>query len=296
MKPKKTIRQRFKNVTEEARSYYSLFGVHGLALVAKSRILKRQIQVALSIPSFPHRLYLRLRTSDVALFSEVILGSQYEWDYCRLPETIVDVGANIGLASVFYTLKYPRARIFAIEPEQSNFELLVKNTAPYPNITPVRAALWQRDCELNLFDPGEGLWGYRTRELGASQLPKSNLVRGLTMDTFMKTYNISYIDLLKIDIEGSEKEVFEHPSTWINRVGAIAIELHDRFKSGCSDCVSRATKDFQEKFCHGETTFILRQSGEGELLNRQPSASERGEQHSHLHRGLRPPIKIEYAS
>jgi len=64
------------------------------------------------------------------------------------PDVIVDAGANIGLASICFANKYANATIIAVEPEQSNFELLEENVAPYPNIVPVQAALWYEDSEV----------------------------------------------------------------------------------------------------------------------------------------------------
>ena len=56
----------------------------------------------------------------------------------------------------------------------------------------------------------------------------------------MRENSIDYIDLLKVDIEGAGKEVFDNCSAWIGRVGAIVVELHDRLKAGCSDSVHKA--------------------------------------------------------
>jgi FkbM family methyltransferase len=73
-----------------------------------------------------------------------------------MPPVIIDAGANVGLCAVFYANRFPDARIIAIEPEPSNYEMLKKNTAPYPNITTVHAALWKENGPLRLFDTGEG--------------------------------------------------------------------------------------------------------------------------------------------
>jgi hypothetical protein len=74
----------------------------------------------------------------------------------------------------------------------------------------------------------------------------------------MEQCGIDYVDLLKVDIEGAEKEVFESSSRWIDRVGAIAIELHDQLKSGCSSAFRDATRDFSYESRKGETIFVAR--------------------------------------
>jgi FkbM family methyltransferase len=205
---------------------------------------------------------MRLRTSDVALFQEIFVESQYCWKLPMYPSVIVDGGANIGLTSVFFANRYPQAKILAIEPEASNFEMLMKNTEPYSNITAVCAALWKENCVLSLLNPEAdpwGFWGYRTEELGKSQQSVQSVsVRAVTLGELMREYSLDGVDLLKLDIEGAEKEVFENCSGWIDRVGAIAIELHDRFKGGCTDSVLTATKDFGLRWQSGEITFLFR--------------------------------------
>jgi FkbM family methyltransferase len=256
------VGRRMNNPIRELQSHYSLFGIQGVLLLAVSRLLRKRIKVRCSVPLFPHALHLRLRTSDITLFGEILLHDQYDWELPAPPQVIVDAGANIGLTSVFYANRYPQAKIIAIEPEPSNFEMLRRNTALYPNIIALRAALWNKDCNLDIVDFGDGVWdfwGFRTRARETSSGPtKDRLVRGLTLDSLMKENDIDYIDLLKLDIEGAEKEIFEKPAGWIHSVGALAVELHDRFREGCSDSVLAATADFEYRCNRGETTFIAR--------------------------------------
>jgi FkbM family methyltransferase len=238
------------------QSSYSLFGPYGVALVAKSRLLRRSVEVSVSVSGFKRPLHIRLRTTDVSILSEMLRDAEYDLDLPISPRVIVDAGANIGVTSVFYANKYPAARVFAIEPESSNYELLEKNAAPYGNITCIRAALWKTDTAITLADPGFGHWGFQTVE----QAGKTGLrrVEGFTVSTLMKRFDIDYIDFFRVDIEGAEREVFEYSAAWIDRVGVVAIELHDRLKTGCSRAVYLATKGFQQEFRRGETVFFGR--------------------------------------
>ena len=130
------------------------------------------------------------------------------------------------MASILFALKYPTARIIAIEPEPSNFAALVRNTTPYKIITPIQAALWREDGEVTL--------GPSTAHpKGAFQIVDNGRqrVRAITMDTVMREAGIDSIDLLKMDIEGAEIEVFES-CPWIKKVQVLAIELHDRVRPG----------------------------------------------------------------
>ncbi len=109
-----------------------------------------------------HPFLLRIPSSDIPTYKQVFIKQDYNFLVEKQPETIVDAGVNIGLASIYFANKYPDAKIIALEPEQSNFDLLKKNTAPYPQIVPVQAALWNKNEEIHLIDPGLGKWGFMT--------------------------------------------------------------------------------------------------------------------------------------
>jgi FkbM family methyltransferase len=236
------------------RMYYSLFGIRGLVVGARARIFSVPLTIAVAVPGIAHPVHLRVRTTDVALFREIFLHGIYEANFCEEPQVVVDAGANIGLSSVFYANKFPNARIVAVEPEPSNYEMLQKNTAPYPNVIAVHAALWKENCNLSVYDPGTGNTTFRTQPSAGKNTP----VVGVTLDKLMMDYGIDRIDLLKMDIEGAESDVFEHPSQWIDRVGAIAVEVHDWIHSGSSAIVRSATRDFPFQWQDRETDYFSR--------------------------------------
>ena len=245
------------SILEGIRSTYSMFGVNGLLLTTKSRLFQRQIEALVVVPDILHPVWIRLRSSDTSVLWQVFGIAEYDADFCKPPRIIVDAGANIGLTSIFFANKYPEARVFAIEPETSNYEIMKKNTACYSNIIPIRAALWKNNTELSVFDPGLGKYGFQTMD-GIEKRAALERVCGLTIDKLMADYNLDQIDILKIDIEGSEKEIFENASSWTGRVGVIEVEMHDRIKTGCSRVVYLATKDFDFQYHKGETIFLVR--------------------------------------
>jgi FkbM family methyltransferase len=196
-----------------------------------------------------------MRTTDLSLFEEIIINAEYALEPSEPPSVIIDAGANIGLTSVFFANRFPTARIIAVEPEPANFELLKKNVAYYPNVTPLRAALWKEDGNVTLFDPGSGSWGFQTREQRDGESGTGS-VPSMSIATLMARCSLQWIDLLKVDIEGAEKEVFERAEAWIERVGILMIELHDRDKAGCTASVRSATRNFDLAWSRGETTVL----------------------------------------
>lgn len=130
--------------------YYHLLGAKGLLLGAKARLFRAHIRVAVTVPNIKHPFRLRLRSTDIDLCPKVLVKALYESELTKSPKVIVDTGANIGLAAIFFANWYPEARIIAVEPDSSNYETLRKNIAPYSNIVAVRAALWNENKEIQL--------------------------------------------------------------------------------------------------------------------------------------------------
>jgi FkbM family methyltransferase len=240
-------------IYEGLKWYYQLCGVHGVCVVSSFHILGRPRELTITPPGSEHRIYLRINTSDFCAYKDVLISQDKMYDPCIpnfKPETIVDAGAHIGMASILFARRFPLAKIVAIEPEASNFAALARNTSPYKNILAVRAAIWSEDGEVTLGKSDAHVKGaFQVVEHGEER------VRAMTMDTLMRETGIQSIDLLKMDIEGAEKEVFT-ACNWIKKVRIIAIELHDRIKPGCRSAVESAAIGFQSDQ-RGEVTFFV---------------------------------------
>jgi len=204
-------------------------------------------------------IYVRNGTTDVLVYKSIVENAEYDFVAEKEPKIIIDAGANIGLASVFFANKYPNAKIVAIEPEEFNFEMLKKNTAPYSNIHAIKAALWNSICELDLFG-GYDDWGFRLEmDKKESRMEKRHLTKTITIEKIIEDFDISKIDILKIDIEGSEKEVFNSSSAWIDKVNSIIVELHESIKKGCNKAFCKISKKYNSICKYGEYIYITKQ-------------------------------------
>jgi len=218
-----------------------------------------------TVPGSNIKVFLRLGSSDISVFNGIFRWLEYGWDLERQPRTVVDGGAYIGLSAIYFTLRYPGVRVIAVEASESNFNLLVRNTSAFPNIEPVHAALWPQPGSLVLADPGTGLWGLQVRDASAEENASQSradesgdAVRAITIPDILHDYELDKIDLLKVDIEGSEKELFAAPAPWLDQVDAICIELHDWFKAGCSRAFFSAVDDFSVEAWRGENVLFAR--------------------------------------
>lgn len=240
------------------RSYARAFGLlRGPYLLARLRFASAD-PVELTLPSFGAPIYVRARTSDKSTFEQVFVLQDYDTSFLGFrPEVIIDGGANAGFATRWFANSHPRARIFAIEPEASNFELLLKNTRHLDTVVPIRAALWNRPTSLRIQNPLDEKWAFRVEE-GSAGDPAE--VRAITMTDVIARTGSDHVDLLKLDIEGAERELFESEcDSWLDRVKAIIIELHDTLRPGCSESFARAIKRYNYvRFQRGEHVMVVR--------------------------------------
>jgi len=176
------------------------------------------------VPSINNHVLIRPGTSDASTFEKIFLWKQYKIDLNEESDFIVDAGANIGLSSIWFANLFPEATIVAIEPDQNNYKLLLANCKSYPNINPVKAAIWGESCKLILSNPGARFDSYQYIEMEE----EANLsVQAYDIKTILKMFDKKKIDILKIDIEGAEENMFSNNyEEWIECVSVIIIELH----------------------------------------------------------------------
>ena len=211
----------------------------------------------LRLPGLRAPVFVRGDGSDWTTFAKIFLEQEYRFDYPGFqPKVIIDAGANVGFASLFFVQQYPLAKIISIEPELANYEMLVKNTRSYPQITPLHAALWNKPVMLAISNPDADAWEFRVEAVASSDVP---ILRAVTIPELLNLAQSDHIDVLKIDIEGAEKDLFESGyETWLDKVSLLVIELHDRFRSGASSTFYRALTHYEfRQFPKGENIFVM---------------------------------------
>ena len=204
-------------------------------------------------------LAVRIGTSDIRIFRSVFVDDEYDLSFLDLkPKLILDLGANVGYTSIFFARSYPQSRVFAIEPEESNFKMLRENAEPYGNIVPLQAAIWNKKAKLQITDPNAEKWAFQVSESKKNAF--SSTVDTLTIDELLTKANSDEIDILKMDIEGSEIEVFSSNFLkWLEKTNVIVIELHDRLRQGCSEVFNSAVNQYAfQRIERGEHTILFK--------------------------------------
>lgn len=244
-----------KKALKSLTNHLKLFGLKG-ALRRASILAGRSDEFHANIPRSSKKVLLRLGTTDVAAYEHVFIGDEYGFSLAKEPSLIIDAGANVGMSAVYFALRYPGAKILAVEPELSSFAVLKRNAEMFANIVPVNAALWNRRCILQLQSGGAGHWGMRVVEDDGSL---DSGVQATTLPELLKEHELEHVDLLKVDVEGAECEIFGDALSWMSKVSVICVELHDRFRPGCKTIFESATSDFPLRWQRGELHCVARE-------------------------------------
>jgi FkbM family methyltransferase len=185
--------------------------------------------------TFEARVFLRPDSSDLETFEQIFLACHY--DLRRLGRyeelgnlyrslarpLILDLGANVGFASLYFRRSWPSATVVAVEPDAGNVEMVRKNA---PNAEVIHAAIASKPCKIKIANANAEAWAYRTEEA------KDGDIDAVTIGGILDNKPDHQPFICKIDIEGAEKELFSQNVGWIRRFPIIAIELHDWFLHG----------------------------------------------------------------
>lgn len=181
-------------------------------------------------------------------------------------DVVVDIGGNIGMFSLFATVKCPDLRIFSCEPSPISHAVLRKNLALYaPAAKALQVGIADKDGEAEfVFYPNSSVWsGFHTNEAEDSEALKKSMENEVTkrlgnMDSevirehldamigkrlqkqtyqvqmrslasIMQEHHIEAIDLLKVDAEKCEWEILSSiaDEVWPN-IRQIVVEVHDK--------------------------------------------------------------------
>lgn len=239
------------------------FGIYTSLKSMRRRFLNSNTE--LNINGFG-TLSVRPRDSDYTIVRQVFRDNQYDLvpkvvkddmitTYNEilakgLVPIIVDAGANIGSASIWFAKRFPEAGIVAIEPDEDNCTLLRKNTARFSKVSVREAAIGAKNGFVELSRTGSSATITTTR--ASSGCPV------LTIDDAIASVYKGVPFITKVDIEGFESDLFASNLDWIDHAYAIFIEPHDwKF----TDRTTSAS--FQKAM--GERQFSLYLTGENLL-------------------------------
>ncbi|MGH7101048.1 MAG: FkbM family methyltransferase [Acetobacteraceae bacterium] len=221
-------RRRFRGPSEF--SYRIMRGIRG----------RHRIRVAARDGAFRATILLRRHTSDLATFEQVFANNAFNlrrlarWReisglYTRLSgqgaPLVLDLGANVGLASLYFAKNWPKAQIIAVEPEEENYRVMCGNLAEIENIMAVQAAVASEDGAVKIANPDAPAFAKRT-ELVAHETTGS--IAALSVQSLLRMAPQGSLPfIVKIDIEGFESNLFSKNIDWVELFPVVIIEPHD---------------------------------------------------------------------
>jgi len=224
---------------------FKRFGIRSIFFLLYSKIKRNRLE-NIRIKGVKYPIGLKDFGTDVTTLFQIFFGQEYNIELkSQTASFIVDCGANIGLSAVYFANQYPHATIIAIEPDKSNFVFLQKNVQYYSNVVCLNKAIWFRNAAIEVIDNNRGNWGYQTVE---SENPHGHTIEGITISSIIDKYNVDAVDLLKIDIEGAERDLFSvNYEEWLPYIKVIAIELHDNIDKDIPEIFQNAVNRFSCK-------------------------------------------------
>lgn len=186
-----------------------------------------------------HRVYYRPGTSDRGLVYNILIQKKKKAEYyipdIANPTIILDIGANIGITAIWMASKFPSAKIFCFEPMQDNFNILKKNIEPYKNIAAYNFGLGATTNYVDIYanEEIENMGGFSLHQLdndGENFGTEGSVYAKIEIRNaadFISELNITTIDIIKIDTEGSEYDILTSiPQSTLSNTQWIMGELH----------------------------------------------------------------------
>jgi FkbM family methyltransferase len=179
------------------------------------------------------KIAYRLNKGDLHSIREIWFAEEYWLPFESSGGILLDLGANIGMTSLWLSKKYAFSQVIAVEPDLTNAEMVRDNF----RLNSINGKVLQA-----AIGPNEGTARFQSSRI--SNLGKlsanGSWVQVYSVNSLIEKYSIPRFSLIKIDIEGGEQSLFEGPTEWLDRTDAIIIELHPTIVD-CDGVVKRLT-------------------------------------------------------
>lgn len=231
--------------------------------------------ISVNVPNYSQPITLRPTVSDRSIFWQCIVMQQY--DIAHMPQSarlmdqyksivsagqrpvIVDCGANIGLASLWFARVFPEAIICSIEPDRDNFAMLKRNLDHLGDKARLfHGGVWNLTTTLRIKNPDAGSAAFMLEPCAPTE---PSAIQAYTIADVCRAAGSDAPFIVKIDIEGAQSQLFESGTEWVDRTALIAIELDDwRLPwQGTSRSFFRRVGDTPFDYVlSGETLFCIR--------------------------------------
>src|SRR5262249_15666254 len=140
------------------------------------------------------------------------------------PKTVLDIGANIGLAAAYFRLLYPAARIDCVEPDAGAVALLRQNATQIGNCRVHAIGLYEGDCEKTFYSASQSVKSSLTKNPYAHASPLRLPLQAA--GAFVRSTRVDRFDVIKIDTEGAEVPIMRSLADIVRQAAIVHVEFH----------------------------------------------------------------------
>ena len=162
----------------------------------------------------------------IRISEEILAGQTYpEVPFVSEVKTILDIGANIGAASVWLATTYPGATVYALEPGSKQLKLLQQNTSSLPNLQVFPFGLYSSNRTVPLYSGRNDSVESSVFLTGRTE-DQSETIELRAAPEFLAERGIQSIDILKLDTEGCEVPILRSLRQYLPVSKLIYVEYH----------------------------------------------------------------------
>lgn len=192
---------------------------------SRSQELERLRSSPRGVPTVATLLDPPIRVMDgpsfAAQYEEIFIKEAYDFPFAGERPTIIDGGANVGVGTIWWSARWPNAKILAYEPDPIIFETLKWNTRYHNNVTLVQAAIGCESTGSIFLSEGSD-----AGRLGSQDDPVGEPIAVEVVHLSDILEPLGRVDLLKLDIEGAETAVLAEAECHLDVVERIFVEYH----------------------------------------------------------------------
>jgi FkbM family methyltransferase len=162
----------------------------------------------------------------IRISEEILAGKTYpEVPFLHDVHTILDIGANIGAASVWLGTTYAGATVYALEPGSQQFSLLQENVKPLNNVRPFPFGLFSSNKTVPLYRGGNDSVECSVVPSGRTTADSEDILLRCVPE-FLSDEGITQIDILKLDTEGCEVPILLSLGKYLPSIKLVYVEYH----------------------------------------------------------------------
>ena len=172
------------------------------------------------------KIKLRTRSTDLMALTNVWLVEEYSGSNFRINanDIIIDIGAHIGLFTLYASQYCKNGTIFCFEPVDENYDILVDNITQnnLKNVKPFKSAVSKSESTITIYrnkdEAGHSMFSFTSQALK---------VDSISLKKIIDENSINQCNLIKMDCEGAEYEIIESlPLEYFKKISKLIIEYH----------------------------------------------------------------------